>query len=51
MDEYDYRLITLLRQNGRRSISDLAHEIGLSRATVRRGWKSWSNRATSSATP
>ncbi len=35
MDEYDYRLITLLRQNGRRSISDLAHEIGLSRATVR----------------
>jgi DNA-binding Lrp family transcriptional regulator len=35
MDEHDYRLITLLRQNGRRSISDLAHETGLSRATVR----------------
>jgi DNA-binding Lrp family transcriptional regulator len=35
MDEADYRLITLLRHNGRRSISDLAHETGLSRATVR----------------
>jgi DNA-binding Lrp family transcriptional regulator len=35
MDDIDYRLITLLRQNGRRAISDLAHETGLSRATVR----------------
>jgi DNA-binding Lrp family transcriptional regulator len=35
MDEADYRLMTLLRQNGRRSISDLAQETGLSRATVR----------------
>lgn len=35
MDEFDYRLITLLRQNGRRAISDLAQETGLSRATVR----------------
>jgi DNA-binding Lrp family transcriptional regulator len=35
MDEADYKLITLLRHNGRRSISDLAHETGLSRATVR----------------
>lgn len=35
MDEVDYRLMTLLRQNGRRSISDLALETGLSRATVR----------------
>jgi DNA-binding Lrp family transcriptional regulator len=35
MDEADYRLMTLLRQNGRRSISDLAGETGLSRATVR----------------
>ncbi len=31
----DQRLLTLLRHNGRRSISDLALELGLSRATVR----------------
>jgi DNA-binding Lrp family transcriptional regulator len=31
----DQKLLTLLRHNGRRSISDLAHELGLSRATVR----------------
>ena len=35
MDELDTRLITLLRHNGRRSISDLAVETGASRATVR----------------
>jgi DNA-binding Lrp family transcriptional regulator len=33
--EADQRLLTLLRHNGRRSISDLAQELGLSRATVR----------------
>ncbi|WP_112963064.1 Lrp/AsnC family transcriptional regulator [Agrobacterium sp. fls2-241-TYG-188a] len=35
MDELDTKLITLLRHNGRRSISDLAVETGTSRATVR----------------
>ncbi|MCB8820372.1 Lrp/AsnC family transcriptional regulator [Microvirga rosea] len=35
MDELDQRLITLLRHNGRRSVSDLALELGVSRATVR----------------
>lgn len=35
MDNLDERLITLLRHNGRRSISDLAIETGTSRATVR----------------
>lgn len=35
MDELDERLITLLRHDGRRSISDLAVDIGVSRATVR----------------
>ncbi len=35
MDQLDERLITLLRHNGRRSISDLALELGVSRATVR----------------
>jgi DNA-binding Lrp family transcriptional regulator len=35
MDDLDQRLITLLRHNGRRSISDLALELGTSRATVR----------------
>jgi DNA-binding Lrp family transcriptional regulator len=34
-DETDQRLLTLLRHNGRRSVSDLALELGLSRATVR----------------
>jgi DNA-binding Lrp family transcriptional regulator len=34
-DELDQRLLTLLRHDGRRSISDLATELGLSRATVR----------------
>lgn len=35
MDELDQRLITLLRHNGRRSVSDLALELDVSRATVR----------------
>ena len=35
MDDTDQQLLTLLRHNGRRSISDLATELGLSRATVR----------------
>lgn len=35
MDDLDEKLITLLRHNGRRSISDLALETGASRATVR----------------
>ena len=35
MDDMDQRLLTLLRRNGRRSISDLGIELGLSRATVR----------------
>lgn len=35
VDTLDEKLITLLRHNGRRSISDLAVETGASRATVR----------------
>jgi DNA-binding Lrp family transcriptional regulator len=35
MDDTDQKVLTLLRHNGRRSISDLATELGLSRATVR----------------
>ena len=35
MDDLDQRLITLLRHNGRRSVSDLALALGTSRATVR----------------
>lgn len=35
MDELDQRLITLLRHNARRSISDLAVDLGVARATVR----------------
>ncbi len=35
MDDLDRRLISILRHDGRRSISDLAAETGLSRATVR----------------
>jgi DNA-binding Lrp family transcriptional regulator len=35
MDDIDQQLLTQLRHNGRRSISDLALETGLSRATVR----------------
>lgn len=35
MDAFDQRLITLLRHDGRRSISDLAIALKVSRATVR----------------
>jgi DNA-binding Lrp family transcriptional regulator len=35
MDDIDRRLIALLRKNGRRSVSDLALALGLSRATIR----------------
>ncbi|TBW39516.1 Lrp/AsnC family transcriptional regulator [Siculibacillus lacustris] len=35
MDDLDRRLVSILRHDGRRSISDLALELGLSRATVR----------------
>lgn len=35
MDALDQKLITLLRHNARRSISDLAEELGASRATIR----------------
>lgn len=35
VDDLDEKLVTLLRHNGRRSISDLGLETGASRATVR----------------
>ena len=35
MDDFDHRLLGLLRHDGRRSISDLASKLGASRATVR----------------
>ena len=35
MDDLDRRLVTLLRHNARRSISDLAADLGVSRATAR----------------
>ncbi len=35
MDDLDTRLITLLRHDGRRSVSDLASDLKVSRATVR----------------
>ena len=35
MDRLDQQLVTLLRHDGRRSVSDLAMELGVSRATVR----------------
>lgn len=35
MDDIDRGLVTILRHDGRRSISDMALELGLSRATVR----------------
>lgn len=35
MDTLDQKLVTLLRHDARRSISDLAAELGVSRATVR----------------
>jgi DNA-binding Lrp family transcriptional regulator len=35
MDSLDQKLVTMLRHDARRSISDLASELGVSRATVR----------------
>ncbi|MFT0860776.1 Lrp/AsnC family transcriptional regulator [Ancylobacter sp. G4_0304] len=35
MDDLDQKLLALLRHDGRRSVSDLALETGVSRATVR----------------
>ena len=35
MDDLDQKLITLLRHNARRSVSDLAIELGMARATIR----------------
>lgn len=35
MDETDNRLIALLRRNGRASLSELAADLGITRATVR----------------
>lgn len=35
MDELDQRLVTLLRHDGRRAISDLALDLGVARATVK----------------
>lgn len=35
MDDIDKRLVSILRHNGRASVSDLATTLGLSRATVR----------------
>jgi len=35
-DETDQKILTLLRHDGRRSISDLATELGLSRDVLRR---------------
>ncbi len=34
MDETDHRLLSLLRQDARRSIADLAHKLAVSRGTV-----------------
>ena len=35
MDDIDHRLLSILRHDGRRAISDIAIELALSRATVR----------------
>jgi DNA-binding Lrp family transcriptional regulator len=35
VDDVDRKLVSLLRHDGRRSVSDLAVDLGLSRATVR----------------
>lgn len=35
MDDLDYQLLALLRTDGRRSVSDLAKDLGVARATVR----------------
>lgn len=35
IDDIDMQLIAILRNDARRSVSDLAHDLGVSRATVR----------------
>jgi len=35
MDDMDRRLLAALRRDGRASLSDLAHDLGITRATVR----------------
>ena len=35
IDDLDQKLITILRHDGRRSVSDLAAKLGVSRATIR----------------
>ncbi|GGB40414.1 AsnC family transcriptional regulator [Roseibium aquae] len=35
MDDLDYQLVALLRSDGRRTVSDLASDLGVSRATIR----------------
>ena len=35
MDEFDKRLISLLRHDSRKSLSELAEDLGASRATIR----------------
>ncbi|MBP1804276.1 Lrp/AsnC family transcriptional regulator [Rubellimicrobium aerolatum] len=35
MDELDHRLIAALRRDGRASLSELAHDLGVTRTTVR----------------
>lgn len=35
MDELDQRLVAALRRDGRASLSDLAHDLGVTRTTVR----------------
>ena len=35
MDDLDQRLITALRRDGRASLSDLAHDLGVTRTTIR----------------
>ena len=35
MDDMDRRLLSALRRDGRASLSDLAHDLGITRATVR----------------
>ncbi|TNC51146.1 Lrp/AsnC family transcriptional regulator [Rubellimicrobium rubrum] len=35
MDEMDHRLVAALRRDGRATLSDLAHDLGVTRTTVR----------------
>jgi len=50
MDAVDQRLISILRHDGRRGISDLAHELEMSRGAVRARIARLEAGATSSAT-